>query len=138
MGFWSEAWDRAKSVGRGVADVFVGVVAVLVLTVYAIGVAIFSIVKHLYAWIDKLVSKFKCRKGTAIILPPKETGEFLNGLKNERAVLPDYTPNSSLLVATNDKGEVITAQVASPDEGYERTIDEFFKKGMIVEQPFVL
>ena len=52
MGFWSETWDAAKSIGKGIADVFVGVVAVLVLTIWAIGYVVFSIFDHLYDWID--------------------------------------------------------------------------------------
>ena len=57
MGFWSDAWDAAKAIGQGVVDVFVGITAVLILTIYAIGYVLFSIIDHLYDWIDKMVDK---------------------------------------------------------------------------------
>lgn len=33
MGFWSEAWEAAKAIGRGITDVFVGITSVLALTI---------------------------------------------------------------------------------------------------------
>lgn len=59
MGFWSEAWEAAKAIGRGITDVFVGIASVLVLVVWAIGYAIFSVVDHLYKWIDKTIERIK-------------------------------------------------------------------------------
>lgn len=41
MGYWSEAWEAAKAIGKGITDVFVGIASVLVLVVWAIGYAIF-------------------------------------------------------------------------------------------------
>lgn len=89
MGFWSDAWDAAKTIGKGVVDVFVGITAVLILTIYAIGYAIFSIFEHLYDWIDKMVDKVGSKlKGTTMV-PPTETEEFIKGLRDKgKTTLP--------------------------------------------------
>lgn len=138
MGFWSAAWDTAKAIGRGVVDVFVGITAVLILTIYAIGYAIFSIFEHLYDWIDKMVDKVGNKlKGTTMV-PPTETEEFIKGLRNQgKTTLPPYKPGvkRSLLIAHDNNGKVVAAQVASTEKGFDDTIDDAFKKGHLVEQP---
>lgn len=138
MGFWSDAWDAAKAIGQGVVDVFVGITAVLIMTVFAIGYAIFSIIEHLYDWIDKMVDKIGSKlKGTTMV-PPTETEEFIKGLRDKgKTTLPPYKPGvkRSLLVAHDSDGKVVAAQVASTEKGFESTIDEAFKKGHLVEQP---
>ncbi|MDO4180911.1 MAG: hypothetical protein Q4D36_06435 [Bacteroidales bacterium] len=138
MGFWSDAWDAAKTIGKGVVDVFVGITAVLILTIYAIGYAIFSIFEHLYDWIDKMVDKVGSKlKGTTMV-PPTETEEFIKGLRDKgKTTLPPYKPGvkRSLLVAHDSNGKVVAAQVASTEKGFDSTINEAFKKGHLVEQP---
>lgn len=138
MGFWSDAWDAAKTTGKGVVDVFVGITAVLILTIYAIGYAIFSIFEHLYDWIDKMVDKVGSKlKGTTMV-PPTETEEFIKGLRDKgKTTLPPYKPGvkRSLLVAHDSNGKVVAAQVASTEKGFDSTINEAFKKGHLVEQP---
>lgn len=138
MGFWSDAWDAAKTIGKGVVDVFVGITAVLILTIYAIGYAIFSIFEHLYDWIDKMVDKVRSKlKGTTMV-PPTETEEFIKGLRDKgKTTLPPYKPGvkRSLLVAHDSNGKVVAAQVASTEKGFDSTINEAFKKGHLVEQP---
>lgn len=138
MGFWSDAWDAAKTIGKGVVDVFVGITAVLILTIYAIGYAIFSIFEHLYDWIDKMVDKVGSKlKGTTMV-PPTETEEFIKGLRDKgKTTLPPYKPGvkRSLLVAHDSNGKVVAAQVASTEKGFDSTINEAFKKGHLVELP---
>lgn len=138
MGFWSDAWDAAKTIGKGVVNVFVGITAVLILTIYAIGYAIFSIFEHLYDWIDKMVDKVGSKlKGTTMV-PPTETEEFIKGLRDKgKTTLPPYKPGvkRSLLVAHDSNGKVVAAQVASTEKGFDSTINEAFKKGHLVEQP---
>lgn len=138
MGFWSDAWNAAKTIGKGVVDVFVGITAVLILTIYAIGYAIFSIFEHLYDWIDKMVDKVGSKlKGTTMV-PPTETEEFIKGLRDKgKTTLPPYKPGvkRSLLVAHDSNGKVVAAQVASTEKGFDSTINEAFKKGHLVEQP---
>lgn len=138
MGFWSDAWDAAKTIGKGVVGVFVGITAVLILTIYAIGYAIFSIFEHLYDWIDKMVDKVGSKlKGTTMV-PPTETEEFIKGLRDKgKTTLPPYKPGvkRSLLVAHDSNGKVVAAQVASTEKGFDSTINEAFKKGHLVEQP---
>lgn len=140
MGFWSSAWNAAKAVGNGVVNVFVGIVSVLVLTVWAIGYAIFSIFEHLYSWIDDTIEwvKDKCKIGGTTMVPPDDTEKFIKGL-NDRGVtkLPTYTPGTkrTLMVAHDTNGKVVRAQVASTQSGFEKQIEDAFKKGDLVEQP---
>lgn len=141
MGFWSTTWKAAKAVGKGVINVFTGIVAVLVLTVYAIGYVIFTIVEHLYDWIDDLFNS-----GTGNSAPPtgvtmvplEETETFIKTL-NDKGVttLPQYTPGikRSLLVAHDKNQKVIKAQVASTTKDFESQIKEAFNRGDLVEQP---
>lgn len=138
MGFWSDAWDAAKTIGKGVVDVFVGITAVLILTIYAIGYAIFSIFEHLYDWIDKMVDKVGSILTGTTMVPPTETEEFVKGLRDKgKTTLPPYKPGvkRSLLVAHDSNGKVVAAQVASTEKGFDSTINEAFKKGHLVEQP---
>lgn len=138
MGFWSDAWDAAKTVGKGVFDVFVGITAVLVLTVFAIGYVIFSISEHLYKWIDGMVEKLGNKMKGTVMVPPEDTEEFIKGL-GDRGVkkLPPYKPGvkRTLLVAEDESGKVLSAQVASTERGFEDAIEDAFKQGHIVEQP---
>lgn len=138
MGFWSDAWDAAKSVGKGIVDVFVGIAEVLILTVFAIGYAIFSIFEHLYNWIDGMIEKLGSKFKGTVMVPPADTEEFLKGL-GDRGVkkLPPYTPGvkRTLLVAEDSNGKVLSAQVASTERGFEGTIEDAFKQGHLVEQP---
>ena len=139
MGFWTTAWNAAKTVGKGVVDVFVGVAAVLISVVYAIGYAIFSIIDHLYTWIDGILEKHGSKvKGTTMV-PPDATEGFINDLKSKghTTTLAPYKPGvkRSLLVAHDEKGKVIAAQVTSTEKGFDRTIEDAFKQGNLVEQP---
>lgn len=138
MGFFSTAWNAARAVGRGVMDVFRGVAAVLVLAVYAIGYAIFSIIGHLYTWIDGILEKHGNKVKTTIMVPPDETQTFLDSLPDGkgRTILPAYPRcKPSLMVATDQNGKVITAQVATTEKGFDKTIEDAFKQGNLVEQP---
>lgn len=138
MGFWNNAWNAAKAIGKGVVDVFVGIVSVLVLTIWAIGYAIFSIVEHLYSWIDETVEKVKTKvKGTTMV-PPEDTEIFISDLNRKgKTTLPAYKPGTkrSLMVATDKSGKVVRAQVVETNSGWEDAIDKAFKKGDLVEQP---
>lgn len=139
MGFWSDAWNTAKAIGQGVVDVFVGIVNVLVLTVWAIGYVIFSIFEHLYSWIDETIEKVKIKlKGTTMV-PPEDTEQFIRDLNNNKGktTLPPYKPGvkRSLVVANDTSGKVVRAQVVSTDSGWEKAIDDAFKKGNLVDQP---
>lgn len=139
MGFWSKAWDAAKAVGKGVLDVFTGIIAVLVLTVWAIGYVIFSIVDHLFSWIDDIIDKIKTEIKGVQMVPPKDTEIFIKNLNENKGttVLHPYKPGvkRSLLVATGEDGKVKSAQVVSTNSGFESTIENAFNKGNIVEQP---
>lgn len=139
MGFWSAAWDAAKTVGQGVKDVFVGIGSVIMLTIYAIGYVIFSIIEHLYNWIDKQIEKFGSKvKGTTMV-PPEETEKFIKELNEKKGTttLPPYKPGvkRSILVAHDENGKVLTAQVTSTEKGFDGAINEAFNKGNLVEQP---
>jgi len=140
MGFWSSAWNAAKAIGKGVANVFVGIVSVLVLTVWAIGYVIFSIFEHLYDWIDNTIEwvKDKCKIGGTTMVPPEDTEEFIKGLKDKGVTtLPPYQPGTkrTLMVAHDTNGKVVRAQVASTQSGFEKQIQDAFTKGDLVEQP---
>lgn len=138
MGIWSDAWDAAKAVGKGVLDVFVGITAVLVLTVLAIGYVLFTIGEHLYNWIDSLLEKLGNKMKGTVMVPPEDTEVFIKGL-GDRGVkkLPPYKPGvkRTLLVAEDANGKVLKAQIASTERGFEDAIDEAFKQGRLVEQP---
>lgn len=138
MGFWSNVWNAAKTIGQGVVDVFAGITAVLILTIYAIGDAIFTVVKHLYDWIDDMFDKNGGDLSGVTMVPPKDTEEFISGLRNKGyTTLPPHKPGTkrSLLVAYGKDGKVTVAQVTSTNKGFDRTIDEAFKQGHLVEQP---
>lgn len=138
MGFWSSAWNAAKAVGKGVVDVFTGVIAVMVLTVWAIGYVIFSIFDHLFSWIDDVIEKVKTKLKGVQMVPPEDTEKFIKELNNRGTTkLPAYKPGvkRSLLVATGEDGKVKRAQVVSTDKGFESTIENAFNRGDIVEQP---
>lgn len=138
MGFWSSAWNAAKEVGKGVVDVFTGVIAVMVLTVWAIGYVIFSICDHLFSWIDDVIEKVKTKLKGVQMVPPEDTEKFIKELNNKGTTkLPAYKPGvkRSLLVATGEDGKVTRAQVVSTDKGFESTIENAFNRGVIVEQP---
>lgn len=138
MGFWSEAWDAAKSIGRGIADVFVGVVAVLVLTIWAIGYVIFSIFDHLYDWIDETIEKVKKKIKSVIMIDTEETEKFISGLPvDKRRTLPPYKPGTkrSLIAATDENNKVVHAQITSTTKGFDDIIEDAFRRGEIVEQP---
>ena len=138
MGFWSSAWNAAKAVGKGVVDVFTGVIAVMVLTVWAIGYVIFSIFDHLFSWIDDVIEKVKTKLKGVQMVPPEDTEKFIKELNNKgKTTLPHYTPGvkRSLLVATGEDGKVKRAQVVSTDKGFESIIENAFNRGDIVEQP---
>lgn len=140
MGFWSEVWDTAKSLGKGVVDVFVGVISVLVLTIWAIGYVIFSIFDHLYDWIDNTIEwvKDKFKIGSTTMVPPEETEKFIAGLNNSgKTTLPPYKPGTkrTLMVAHDTNGKVVRAQVASTTKGFEEQIQAAFDRGDLIEQP---
>jgi len=138
MGFWSNAWNAAKAVGRGVVDVFTGVIAVMEFTVWAIGYIIFSIFDHLFSWIDNVIEKVKTKLKGVTMVPPEDTENFIKGLNNKgTTTLPPYKPGvkRSLLVATGEDGKVKQAQVVSTTKGFESTIEDAFEKGNLVEQP---
>lgn len=138
MGFWSSAWNAAKAVGKGVVDVFTGVIAVMVLTVWAIGYVIFSIFDHLFSWIDDVIEKVKTKLKGVQMVPPEDTEKFIKELNNKGTTkLPAYKPGvkRSLLVATGEDGKVKRAQVVSTDKGFGSTIENAFNRGDIVEQP---
>lgn len=138
MGFWSETWDAAKSIGKGIADVFVGVVAVLVLTIWAIGYVVFSIFDHLYNWIDETIEKIKKKITSVIMIDTEETEKFINGLpgKNKKT-LPPYSPGTkrSLIAAVDENNKVVHAQITSTTKGFDDIIEDAFRRGEIVEQP---
>lgn len=137
MGFWSDAWDAAKAIGQGVVDVFVGITAVLIMTIYAIGYAIFSIFEHLYDWIDKMVERFGNKVSTVTMVPPADTEIFINDLRNKgKTTLPPYPAGKrSLIIAQDKNGKVTVGQVGETDRGFESKIEDAFKKGHLVEQP---
>ena len=138
MGFLSDIWDAAKSIGKGVADIFVGVAAVLVLTIWAIGYVIFSVVGHLYKWIDETIEKVKGTVSSVIMIDPKETEIFVKGLpEKKRTILEGYSPGAtnSLMVATDRNGKVQRAQITSTTKGFDDIIEDAFRRGEIVEQP---
>lgn len=138
MGFWEKTWEAAKAIGKGVKDVFVGIVAVLVLTVYAIGYVIFTIAEHLYNWIDQLFESGDTNVNGVTMVDPIETEKFIKSLGDKKTTqLPPYTPNTkrTMLVAHDKNGKVTKAQIASTDKGFEAKIEEAFKKGHLVEQP---
>lgn len=138
MGFWNNAWSAAKAIGKGVIDVFIGIGEVLILAIYAIGYVIFSIIEHLYNWIDGIIEKHRNKKiNKTIMVPPAETEEFIKGLRDKgKTTLPPYKPGvkRTLLVA-EDSGTVVVGQVASTERGFDDNIEEAFKKGYLVEQP---
>lgn len=141
MGFWSEAWETAKSIGEGVLDVFVGICEVLISVVWAIGKVIFSIAKHLYNWIDRMIEKIGNKIAGTTMVPPKETEEFLKGLRDKgKTTLPPYKPGvqRSILIAHDAEGKILVAQPTSTESGFDAAIDEAFKKGNLVEQPIEL
>lgn len=139
MGFWQDVWSAAKAVGKGVKDVFVGILEVMVLTVYAIGYVLFTIAEHLYNWIDGLFDSNVTSTTTGVTLVPEdETEKFIKGLNsNGKTVLPGYTPKvkRTLIVAHDENNKVVKAQVASTTKGFESRIQEAFNKGHLVEQP---
>lgn len=139
MGFWSETWEAAKSIGRGITDVFVGIVSVLVLVVWAIGYVIFSVVDHLYTWIDKTIEKIKKIFSTTVMLSPDETERVIKNLPaDKRKKLAPYAPNvKRTVMAAMDGNKVVSAQIASTTKGFDDTIQEAFDRGEIVEQPIV-
>lgn len=137
MGYWSEAWEAAKAIGRGITDVFVGIASVLVLVVWAIGYAIFSVVDHLYKWIDKTIERIKKYFTSTVMLSPDETEKFINTLPSDkRKKLKPYTPNVKISVmAAMDGNKVVSAQIVSTTKGFDDTIQDAFDRGEIVEQP---
>lgn len=137
MGFWSEAWEAAKAIGRGITDVFVGIASVLVLVVWAIGYAIFSVVDHLYKWIDKTIERIKKYFTSTVMLSPDETEKFINTLPSDkRKKLKPYTPNvKRSVMAAMDGNKVVSAQIVSTTKGFDDTIQDAFDRGEIVEQP---
>lgn len=137
MGFWSEAWEAAKAIGRGITDVFVGIASVLVLVVWAIGYAIFSVVDHLYKWIDKTIERIKKYFTSTVMLSPDETEKFINTLPSDkRKELKPYEPNvKRSVMAAMDGNKVVSAQIVSTTKGFDDTIQDAFDRGEIVEQP---
>lgn len=138
MGFWNNAWNAAKAIGQGVVDVFVGIVSVLVLTIWSIGYAIFSIFEHLYSWIDETIEEVKTKVKGITMVPPKDTEEFISDLNSKgKTTLPPYKPGTkrSLMVATGTSGKVVRAQIVETKSGWEDVIDKAFEKGDLVEQP---
>lgn len=138
MGLLSSMWDAAKTIGKGVAQVFLGIGEVLILAIYAIGCVIFSIVEHLYNWIDSMITKIGNKIKSAIMLSPEDTEKFIRSLpEDKRTVLPPYKPGvrRSVLAAIDENGKVGVAQIASTERGFESQIEEAFKKGHLVEQP---
>lgn len=137
MGFWSEAWEAAKAIGRGITDVFVGIASVLVLVVWAIGYAIFSVVDHLYKWIDKTIERIKKYFTSTVMLSPDETEKFINTLPSDkRKELEPYKPNvKRSVMAAMDGNKVVSAQIVSTTKGFDETIQDAFDRGEIVEQP---
>ena len=137
MGYWSEAWEAAKAIGRGITDVFVGIASVLVLVVWAIGYAIFSVVDHLYKWIDKTIERIKKYFTSTVMFSPDETEKFINTLPSDkRKKLKPYTPNvKRSVMAAMDGNKVVSAQIVSTTKGFDDTIQDAFDRGEIVEQP---
>jgi len=139
MGFWSSLWDAAKSVGEGIVDVFVGIAAVLVLTVWAIGYVIFSIFEHLYSWIDQTIEKVKVKLSGVTMVPPEDTEKFVEewNRTHPKSVLPKYKPGTkrSMMAASNINNKIVSAQIVSTTRGFEHAIEEAFRKGNLVEQP---
>lgn len=137
MGFWSEAWEAAKAIGKGITDVFVGIASVLVLVVWAIGYAIFSVVDHLYKWIDKTIERIKKYFTSTVMLSPDETEKFINTLPSDkRKKLEPYKPNvKRSVMAAMDGNKVVSAQIVSTTKGFDDTIQDAFDRGEIVEQP---
>lgn len=137
MGYWSEAWEAAKAIGRGITDVFVGIASVLVLVVWAIGYAIFSVVDHLYKWIDKTIERIKKYFTSTVMLSPDETEKFINTLPSDkRKKLKPYPPNvKRSVMAAMDGNKVVSAQIVSTTKGFDDTIQDAFDRGEIVEQP---
>ena len=137
MGYLSEAWEAAKAIGRGITDVFVGIASVLVLVVWAIGYAIFSVVDHLYKWIDKTIERIKKYFTSTVMLSPDETEKFINTLPSDkRKKLKPYTPNvKRSVMAAMDGNKVVSAQIVSTTKGFDDTIQDAFDRGEIVEQP---
>lgn len=141
MGFLSNAWEAAKQVGKGLGQVFIGIGEALVLIVYAIGYVLFTIVEHLYNWIDGVIEKFGNKVSTTTMLSPEDTEEFITTLRNKgKTTLPEYTPgvNRSIMSAHDSNGKVIYSQVTSTEKGFEPRIAEAFKKGHIIEQPICI
>lgn len=139
MGFWSETWEAAKSIGSGISDVFVGIGSVLILVVWAIGYAIFSVVDHLYTWIDKTIERIKKYFTSTVMLPPEETENYIKTLSpDKRKKLEPYKPNvKRTILAAMDGDKVVSAQIVSTTQGFDDTIQEAFDRGEIVEQPIV-
>lgn len=139
MSFISEWWENAKAIGEGILDVFATIGEVLITAIFAIGYVIFKITEHLYQWIDGIIDKIEGR-GTVTMVPPKDTEEFLKTLSDKgKTTLAPYTPGKkrSLMVATDANGKVKVAQVSETDKGYEKSIQDAFDKGHVVEQPVV-
>lgn len=138
MGFWSDAWDAAKLIGKGIADVFVGIVAVLVLTIWAIGYVIFSVFDHLYDWIDRTIEKVKKKIKSVIMVGTKDTEKFIDTLpRDKRTILPGYAPGTkrSLIAAVDENQKVVHAQITSTTKGFDDIIEDAFSRGEMVEQP---
>lgn len=138
MGLLSEMWSAAKKVGKGIAEVFVGIAEVLILTVYAIGYVIFSIVDHLYNWIDGVIEKIGNKIKKVVMLSPEDTEKFIRTLPPEKvSKLPPYKPGvkRSVMAATDNNGKVYTAQITSTERGFDQQIEDAFGKGHLVEQP---
>ena len=137
MAFWTEILATAMKVKDSFISVLTTIGEVLLNVIFSIGHTIFEIAKHLYQWIDGIIDKVQ-GKGTVIMVPPKDTEEFLKTLKDRgKTTLPSYTPGKkrSLMVASDANGTVKVAQVASTDKGFEKTIQDSFDKGDLVEQP---
>lgn len=138
MGLLSNMWEAAKAVGKGVAQVFVGIGEVLILAIFAIGYVLFSIVEHLYNWIDSMIEKIGKKIKSAFMLSPEDTEKFIKSLPPEkRTVLPPYKPGvkRTIMAAADDKGKVYVAQIASTEKGFEQQIEEAFQQGHLIEQP---
>lgn len=141
MGFWSDVWDSAKVIGKGIADVFLGIAEVLVLTVYAIVDTIFTITEHLYDWIDGVINQGKDISST-VLFSPEDTERFLKTLEENgkgRKVLKPYDSKSrkSMVVATGKNKKVTHAQLTTSAKGYDKDIEEAWDEGLLVEVPVI-
>lgn len=137
MAFWTEIWTAAMQVKDSFLGLLKSIGEVLIDWIYSIGREIFKIVQHLFDWIDEFASKYNLKGGKVIMVPPKDTEEFLTSLKDRgKTTLPAYTPGTkrTLIVANDANGKIKVAQVGESG-GYENTIQDSFDKGALVEQP---